>query len=374
MIFTCLVSKAQNIPYYTPKKVFEITIPYTIKTVQKVKKSDKSKVGPPSVSVTIKDPIVVQGKMIQNDLQFIDLSPLGQNGRTFNFNIGYDIDGYGFLSSLNGTQEPVTGEIIKGVASVTGVVLKAFSGIPLGVAGGTKVDDTEDETTEEKAEEKNLIDLPAPGSYETTVVPTLKTAVGAPPAQIPKVIIKFEPIVVNPPTDFAKRSNDNSVGQLFIPIKLPVQYRLQVFITDNPGSRLIKHTFIDQIVHVPQFGNLVNIPIPILKGKKTVEVTLSPVTGFVTKYNVIKTSTTKDLLADSKTSIEDIGKVVQQIRDKNIKDKEDKELTTNRNIQAEIDLLKLENDKLDLLLKKAELEKQAEEAAKAAAEKIKNKG
>lgn len=371
-IYFCVFSQPK-VGYFIPKKIITVTAPFTIIETKKfqVFPDKEDQLINTVVVAKVDGDILVESKMYQDVYTTLDLEPLGKAGKSFNFEIGYDSGGNGTITSINGSQQPVTSDIIKGTVNLVGGIVKLVANIFAAADGTTKPVFRED-VREQKVVEKRTITLEAGKTFTPLIIkPTLVFA-GAISASV-KVEIT-ENAIQHLPTAPAAATPSGFQLQY----RVPSEHHLVVTVLNN---QLVKEqTVIDGHIFVPQTGVLTFLDIPILKKKKTIEIAFDPTTGNLSKYSLKKESQLKDVVDNTKSSLDDISEQVKTLKADAATKKKEEDDKDKTYMQAENDRLTLENSKLELLIDQQKLKDQinatkqasnppAEPAAKAAAKK-----
>lgn len=349
----------KQIAYYLPLKYFHVTVTYTVKDTKVFKKADKtlksSSLLRSYTTVSIEDPIKIEGKMISTgEPYYFDFSKLGTGGKNFSMAFGFDSSGNGTLSTFNGEQQPVTADIIQGTASVIGSVIGivAKNIIPIKGFKGSN-DEGEIVVTEEQKIEIQKIITTTTGATEITLGQSViknKNAIAYEGGsinfynlvtEIPKVTITFT-AVTSTTKEQQTSQNRTSKDQIYYRIAQP--NILTVKLSNNMFAT--EHTVIEELVYIPQNGTLTSIPVELVKGKRTLEITFDSNTGNLSKYSLKKESTLKATLAQTKASIDEVSTAVKDLQDK---------MNEKTALQNQIDQLKLENEKIELQKKQKSL-------------------
>jgi len=362
-----LKTSAQTAGYFLPKKVLYVTVPFKI-TEKKLVKVDPNtgKAGDiidAEANVIVDGEITVEGKMYPGLYKNLNLDLLGRGGKTFDFVMKFDDKGSGNISSINVSQTPVTSDIITGVVTVVGSALKVANTF-FGAAGAEGEVKAKEITTEQKFSETRTIEIAQDNTKETEIqiVPSVIVKGGT---RIPSVIVKISPPQTDGIKDIEQNSTTLSTG-FTLHYRAPAEHSIQVKVLNN---QLVKEqTIIDEKILIPQTGKVASVDIPILKGKKTVEIAFSTESGNLTTYSIKKESQLKETLSSTSEGIESLSAEVKSLlttleakkKEEEAKKKEEQEKAVNKDLKDEISSLQLENARLDLML---ENQKLAEEIA-----------
>lgn len=360
-IQTCFGQK--QIPYYLPSKYFHVTVIYTVKDTKVFKKADKtlkdSSLLRHYTTVSIEDPIRIEGKLVLGgEPYYFDFSDLGSAGKSFNMTIGFDSSGNGTLATFNGEQQPVTADIIEGTVSVIGSVIGivAKNIIPFKGFKGSN-DDGEIVVTEEQKVEIQEIITSTSGTTEILLNqanPSGKNRVKFNDngfvqfynlvTDIPKVTITFAS-VGSTTQNSSQQSNTNAgTTKDKIYYRVPQPTILTVKLSNNMFAG--EYVAVEQLVYIPQTGALAHVPVELVRGKRTLEITFDQTTGNLTKYSLKKESNLKATLTQTKSSVDALSTAVKDLQDR---------INEKNSLQTQIDQLKLENEKIELQKKQKDL-------------------
>ncbi|QNN42933.1 hypothetical protein [Pedobacter roseus] len=355
----------QKVGYFIPKKVFTISVPFKI-TYKKIFKKDGS-VDNAVTLVKVDGDILVESKLYPDKYHELDLSDLGKGGRSFNFEIGYDTNGSGTLASINGKQEPVTADLIKGGIGLLTTGVKLLTGFSYGFTGEQKKSEVPaPEVTEQSVTVKKTIYLSDDGSTVSgEIKPALsdkyKTDLVTPNASVKYTFTKK---VVS--ENDSRKSPLKATKSLFVSYMVPAEYQLKVVLAGD--QFIMEREVVDEIVLVPQSGTLVQADIPILKGRKNLQLSFSSTSGSLTRYAWIKESTTKAAIDNTVSGLESLSTEIKAWKAASLKEKADQEkkqdeadkkkaeLYKDTSLADEIEKLKLENQRLELLIRQKELQ------------------
>lgn len=383
MLFLVLLylnaSSQPEIGYFLPKKIIYITVPFTI-TQQKLFNANPITGEPDGdpikfvINVKVDGDIKVESKMYPSTFQNINLEPLGKGGKSFNFSIKFDETGNGLLTTINASQTPVTADIIKGTVNIAGSLIKLATGL-LGMTAGEDAPKTVEQITEQKIVETRAIEITSDNPYSLTISPSIIAAgrVANPSASVEINITKVTS--ANFQNSQAANLSDNN-NAMSLRYRVPAEHTIQVKVLNN---QLIKEQIIiSESILIPQTGKEISISIPILKRKKTFELGFDPATGNLSKYGLTKESQVSEKLESVNGAIGTLNTEITSLRTTiaENKDKEEKKIkqqeadNRNKDIKDQIEQLKLEKDRLDLLIEKHKLidelaeKKKAQEEAK----------
>ena len=366
----------RQVPYFLPHKDYTATIVYTITDVKVFKKEGKTIQSKNLLRhytrVSIEDPIKIEGKMrwSSDTIFYFDFSSLGSGGKSFEMAFGFDTEGNGTISSFNGSQEPVTADIIQGTASIVGGVIGIVAKNIIPTLGFNSSDSDGEivVTDNQKIEVQRLLTLDSPTTIDFTPFEP-KAGIYKYPfsgaasidfynlvTPIPSVTIEFKDLGIQAQqktkdTDKSKESPAGAYKTLSSSNKLhyriPRQYKITATIKNNLFAK--EYIAIEQVVFIPQKGITRTVPIELVKGKRNLEITFNSITGNLAKYSLKKESSLKASLSQIKASTDELSTSIKDLQDAQSKLKEDK------SVQDEIDKLKLEIEKLKLLKEKKQL-------------------
>ncbi len=368
-------ASAQKVAYFLPKKIIYVTVPFNIieKRLYKVDRQTGQLANEPEKTVTtvkINGDIKVESKLFPSAIKSVDLDPLGKGGKSFNFDITFDENGNGMISTVNASQTPVTSDIIKGTVSIVGSVIKLATGV-FGFGEGEEQPEFQEITTEQNINETRAIELINGDPYSLVIKPNTRVTNIA--GTKPTVEVRITKIVQEAGAVSGGAGSSNSGIELHY--RIPAEHSLQVIIKDN---QLIKEQeVINERILVPQTGNEVTLLIPILKRKKTVDIGFDKETGNLSKYGLKKesqlsenTEAISNAIGTLNTEISGLKTALEAKKEKEEEDRKKKEEENrNKDIKDEIDRLKLEKDKLDLIIEKQKLKEEIEAKRKEAKEK-----
>lgn len=356
---------AQEVVYYLPKKVIYVTVPFNIieKRLFKIDRLTGQLENDPVKTVTtvkINGDIKVESKLFPGAIKSLNLDPLGKGGKSFNFDITFDEKGNGMISTINANQTPVTSDIIKGTVSIVGSVIKLATSI-YGAVGGDEQPEFQEIITEQNIEETRVIELTNSDPFSLTIEPSTRVNIIA--GTKPSVEVKITKIAqVAGATNGAVSSNTG----IELHYRIPAEHDLQIIIKNN---QLVKEqVVINERILVPQTGNEVTLLIPILKKKKTVDIGFDQENGNLSRYGVKKesqlsenTEAISNAIGTLNTEISGLKTALETKKEKEVEDlKKKEEENRNKDIKDEIELLKLEKDKLDLIIEKQKLKEEIE--------------
>jgi len=327
----------QSIGYLTPKKFLLVSVPYTISQLKKVDSTGKT-IGVPIITVSITDDITIEEKMVFDTYKNIDLSKLGKAGRNYTFAVDFDSGGLGTLSTINGSQEPIAGDIIKGTVSIAGTILNAIGALKGYVADKkTSAPKLTDVTITQKIVEKRIVEI-VDDDQNIEIKPEIQNVPSIP---LVAIHLKKQNVDIKP----NKIVSDNA-DSYHITYNIPAIYKLTAQVLNNNLCKT--QTVIDQFIFVPQKGIETDLPLPILKGKKTIEIDFSSSTGNLTKFSLKKESQLSSTLSASQTSLDDLNKSITDFKAR-FKD---------TSLSDEVAKLTLENQKLQLQISQKQLQGQ----------------
>lgn len=327
--------------YFLPTKSLKVTVTYTQVTTKRITKSktaecNKSTECGPSI-VLIKDPITVEEVVIPNLKNPVTLALPKLNRAGASFNYSFQWADNGVVSSFNGTREPVTVSLITGAVGLVSTAVSAFTKVVSAGIGAAALTDVEyTEITEEKKfqviEWIEFSDCDSESGEKEIKIQNLKT---------PSVKLMYRRIM---------KANNTKSGSGNITIKsvVPAYYSLNVIVSDNNGMPL--QTIISTQIAVPQCGASAEYTFDMMKGKRTVGFQISPSTGMLTKIEYKKESTLKASQEAMQSSITQLSQAIADVQS----NQDNKRF---KGINEEIENLKKENERLQQLKTKAELEK-----------------
>lgn len=330
-----------DITYFSPQKSFKVTVTFTQSTKKRIKKSTAdtfNQVVATETSINIKDDIVIE-EIVMPDYsnpKTLHLPKIGKSGASFNYAFQWSENGLG--SSFNASREPVVVSIISGAVGLISSGIAVFAkagGIGAAPAAATYeevVDETKFKVVTwwkiDCSKSDDQIELRLDDGY---MQGTAK----------PKVVLAYKQV--------AKPSNSISSGSgdVVVKAKLAATYQIEVTVM-NPSQPAQK--VISSLVQLPQCGVDVEYKFDIIGGKRTVAFEMDPSTGGLKKVEYKKESNWKASQESIKQSLDQVAALVDQLN----KAKDDKEFES---INQEISRLKKQNEKLQELKNKMELEK-----------------
>lgn len=321
------------IRYFLPEKVFYITLTYTKVSTKITDK--KGNILQEKTVIKQLDPVTVESKIIPGNLSYgLDLTGFNSGGRSYSAELVFDDNGCGILTSINGSQEPVSSEIIKGTFSIINAVAKiaAISGIS-GLAPSRTKNVYDTAKIEQKITEKSTL-LVRSKLKDTSF--TLFTFDTEDPSKPLTVTLNLQKIKSPSSVKSVAPINDDVPGIMY---RIPAKFQMDVVVENYMLAE--RNAIISEIVFIPQCGKLSYIPFPIRKGKKTIQVSFNPSNGNLSKYSIKKESTVKTSMADIKSSVDDLSGSLNNV----MKTKEDKNYEA---LEQEAKFLKLEKDILQL--------------------------
>lgn len=364
-----------EVGYFLPKKIIYISVPFTI-SQDKLFKLDQATGQPEGgpikfvTTVKVEGDIKIETKMYPFMYKTLNLDPLGKAGRSFNFDVKYDQNGNGVISTINASQTPVTSEIITGTVNIISSALKLVSGMH-GYSGGNELPTTIEQTTEQKIVETRAVEIISDQTVGLTIKPEIlaATTVVQPLPSVVVTITKESDPAIEYDKEMVKSDNTdeaikrNGVSGIWVFYRVPAVHLIQVKVLNN---QLIKEQeIINQTLLIPQTGTEVMLSIPILKKKKTFSVGFDPETGNLSTYGLKKEAQVNENLTSINSGIGSLSTELINLKTAIADEKAKKEQdAVNKNLKNEIDSLQLEKDKLDLLIEKQTLLNQLDDLKK----------
>lgn len=342
--FSFLSVKAQtDLQYYLPMKSFRVTVNYTEITKKRIQKSTtasfNSEVAKETI-IVVKDDVTVEEIVYPDYANPIKLAlpKISSAGASFNYSFQWSDNGLG--SSFNAAREPVVVSVISGAVGLisSGVAVFAKAAAGLGAAPGAAPQ--YEEVTEEKkfkivkwlnldcTTKSGQLVLDLPSNYQSAVAK-------------PHVVLDYSEIS-SPSAALSSGS-----GPVVAKAKTPANYLIEVSVTNTNQPTQVA---ISSNVQVPQCGKDTEYKFDLMKGKRTISFEIDPSSGSFKKVEYKKESNWKASQESINGSIEQIAAMVDHL--KSLKD--DKQFES---INSEIDRLKKENEKLQEIKNKMELEK-----------------
>jgi hypothetical protein len=366
-------ANGQKVGYFLPKKIIYVSVPFTINE-KKLYKVDPQ-TGLPDrnpdrfvTTVKVDGDIKIESKLYPDAYRTVDLKPLGKGGKSFNFDITFDEKGNGLLSTVNASQTPVTADIIKGTVNIVASIIKL--GTSVFAFKDAEQPETMEVTTEQKIVETRAIEINSNNPVSVTISPSIfATGTVVPPSPSVEITIsKIAQGTIQDQTDLTASGND---AALSLHYRIPAEHSIQVKINGNQLTK--EQLVIDERILIPQTGVEAVLAIPILKKKKTIAIGFDASTGNLSKYGLKKESQISENTEAINNAIGTLTTELSNLRTtldtKKEKEEEEKkkaaEESRNKDIKDELERLKLEKEKLDLLIERQRLLDEIAEMKKA---------
>ena len=329
--------------YFLPNKSFKINVTFTEVSKKKVSKSNSkecTKVIDCETYVVIKDPITVEEIVLPDiniPLQF-SIPNLGKSGASFDYTFKRTENGV--IASFNSSREPAGVAIISGTVGFISNLITTVVGAlyPKKVTAGEI--EYEEIIVERKIQLSSIIEIKDCNSNIATKIelPNFYQFY----ADAPKVNV-----LLNKISSYAN-GNTSGSGEIVIKSRIPAIFSLKVNVTNM--LNLPDQIVINSLVTIPQCGVLAEHKFDLKKGKRTVSFEINPTSGMLTSIGYKKESNFKASQENIKNAMDQLNAAISKVNEY----KENKQFQA---IDLEIANLKKENEKLQELKNKLELEK-----------------
>lgn len=345
-IFSCIClnkSLGQALEYYLPEKKLRVTVIYTVREylMKGIPRDQPDVVNALAYRITIENDISVEEITVPDRSRKFELAiPQKLSGGGARFDWAFRLDKNGVLAGLNTLREPVAASILSGgIGIITNIISGVTAAGPLGSALPQTGSEYE-EITRQEITVTELIDIPPRGIEKQRVaVPKFNAEIGKVP-NLPSVFVS----VINEDDNSRVRPPESQNRHNDLTFVEPKYDRLIVTVYHN--GFLDEARVIDHFISVPQHGQLKSVPVAtLMKGRKTLGISLNPDTGQLTSYQYKKDTNAKGNLIDINRQLEELSDAVNELGD-----------ARGKRLRNEIDQLELQIQRLELIKKKQELQ------------------
>lgn len=335
---------SQSYTYYLPKKKLKVSVTYTLITSLLYKKTE----GKPDALKGIEHHLIIKDPIELKEITTVNQTPLTLNRpnlkkrwASYSWSVVYDDAGLNILTGINATRESAE---VTAINAALGFISNAFGIISASISPmeiARVAPDTYYVTaSEQKITHSQIIDY-----RNNQNIVTIDPRIGDLPISgtKPSVIIIMTPYAGEDTLaaiDPAVATDNNS---LYV-IK-PALFNIKVDVKGN--GKFERVTVVDEIVTVPQYGELIPVSLQDVlgSGKKSLSVSINPGNGALTKLTVQKESAAKGVSDAINSNLAQLASAIDEFST----------AQRDNDLRREIERLKLETSKLELEAKKRAL-------------------
>ncbi len=333
--------------YFLPKKVatLEITYTYVDEYVFELIRSEDKKslqtqkllqVNP--LGYFIDTPIKITFELLPDETQayHLEYRQLALGMQKFNFTVNMDSKTGGFIQSINAESTPISDQVIEAAGGFLGQSLQLAQSISRNEANEPNRE-LIFEYEERKIKVVTTLDLPQNDTTYVVPRPDLKRGTLFPE---PRVSLRLGPNPMEKVENYDPTPLPNAQGLNY---RMPIPIKTELLVEQNVQRESREFVMYSDYISYPQFGHFFILPL-VFKGRRNVSITFSPESGSLERFRYIKDRDIARLLNASESAADDLTDAVQALQ--------------NNQLQGEVERLILENQKLEELLRKIELERQ----------------
>lgn len=333
--------------YFLPKKVATVEITYTyvdeyvfelIRTEDKKSLQTQKLLEINPLGYFIDTPIKITFELLPDETQAYNLEykELALGLQKFNFTVNMDSKTGGFIQSINAEATPITDQVIEAAGSLLGETLQLAQ-----TAARNAANEPNRELIFEYEERKikvvTTIDLPQTDTTYVIPRPDLKRGTLFPE---PKVSLRLGPNPFEKIENFDSEPLSIQSGLIY---RMPLPIKTELLLEQNVQRESREFVMFSDFISYPQFGHAFTLPL-VFRGRRNVSITFSPESGSLERFRYIKDRDIVRILNAASSSADDLRDAAQALQ--------------NNQLQGEVERLILENQKLEELLRKIELERQ----------------
>lgn len=333
--------------YFLPKKVVTLEITYTyvdeyvfelIRTQDKRSLQTQKLLEVRPLGYFIDSPIKITFGLQPDETKpyYLDYKELALGLRRFNFTVNMDSKSGGFIQSINAESTPITDQVFEAAGSLLGQTLQLAQSISRNEANEPNRE-LIFEYEERKITVLTTLDLPQNDTTYVVPRPDLKRGSLFPE---PKVSLRLGPNPLEKIENYDPRPLAQATGLNY---RMPVPIKTELLVEQNVQRESREFVMFSDYISYPQFGHSFILPLS-FRGRRNISLTFSPESGALERFRYIKDRDIARILDAAESTADDLSDAVQALQ--------------NNQLQGEVERLILENQKLEELLRKIELERQ----------------